>query len=157
MNEVIDYRYILKEEILSEEDMKIFAISQKFCKKVFEDAEVGSIISCHQMTRLFSIVLNSYGYPDWNVADGYFSSRGTEHSWLWKSTDTSRPDTTILDLYPVAAIGPIMAHIGPMSPWNNLYHAVPWDYSSSQKIKWEKDVDDFYDQLRDKIIKKELT
>lgn len=89
--------------------------------------------SCHGLTRGFVRLLAN---QQWQVSDGYFGQRGQEHSWLWRR-DAERE--VILDVYPVAAMGPLLVDGSRLSPWAQLYAYMPRLFTEDDYARWEKE------------------
>lgn len=87
--------------------------------------------SCHVVARVFALQRK-----DWNVSDGFYLRRGTEHSWLWRWIDGE--SVAILDIYPVAGTRPVLLDGSRHSPVNDAYITSPTAYRPDTTALWDR-------------------
>lgn len=104
--------YAVRQNYVSVEKYKLFnQLVEAF--NTFPDFPEPDIISCHAVCRALVKIFEGH---ELTCVDGYFHTKGHDHSWL------DLGGGIIADMYPIAGCNPFLVDAGHfMIPWNKLY------------------------------------
>lgn len=103
-------------------DRRDVSLFQSICHVLTQIPDMDGL-SCHSVSQF---IQNRWGLKR---VDGYFGSRGWEHSW-----NIFGHRRLILDAYPIGGVHPILVNIGCLRhivirPWRNVYIPTELDLS----------------------------